>query len=214
MSVQPDPIRQPTSTDGLSGLRGAVIPSPRRMLSARQASRLDRLVDAAVDELREHGYEGLTVRSVATRCGVAAATAYTYFASKNHLVAEVFWRRLCALPEVEANPESRADAVVEVMQAAVSVVADDPAVGAACTVAILAQDPEVTTLRAMIGAEFTRRIEAALGPDGTPELLADLASHWAGAFLMAGMGYATFDETMASLDRGARALMRGQRASA
>ena len=197
MSVQPDPIPQQ-----------AVTPSPRRMLSARQASRLDRLVDAAVEELREHGYEGLTVRSVATRCGVAAATAYTYFASKNHLVAEIFWRRLCALPQVDARPGSREDAVVEVLQATVSIVADDPAVGAACTVAILAQEPEVSALRDMIGAEFTRRVENALDEDGTPELLADLASHWAGAFLMAGMGYATFDETMANLDRGARALMR------
>ena len=30
---------------------------------------------------------------VAKRAGVAPATAYTYFASKEHLVAEVFWRR-------------------------------------------------------------------------------------------------------------------------
>ena len=30
------------------------------------------------------------------RAGVAPATAYTYFSSKSHLVAEVFWRRLSA----------------------------------------------------------------------------------------------------------------------
>jgi AcrR family transcriptional regulator len=179
------------------------------MLSARQASRLDRLVEAAVEELREHGYEGLTVRAVATRCGVAAATAYTYFASKNHLVAEIFWRRLCALPEADVQPGSSEDAVVEVLKSTVSIVADDPAVGAACTVAILAQDPEVSALRGTIGAELIRRIDHALGDDGTPELQADLVTHWAGAFLVAGMGYATFDETMDSLDRGARALMRG-----
>lgn len=201
MSVHPDPIpnRPPAPT---------AAPSSRRVLSARQASRLERLVDAAVEELRERGYEGLTVRAVATRCGVAAATAYTYFASKDHLVAEVFWRRLCALPEVEPQPASPEDAVVEAMKATISIVADDPAVGAACTVAILAQDPEVSALRDMIGAEFTRRIEFALGDAGTPQLLTDLAAFWAGVFLMAGMGYATFAETMENLDRGVRALMR------
>lgn len=193
MSLLPDPIPRQT-------------PSPRRMLSARQAIRLDRLVEAAAEELREQGYEGLTVRAVATRCGVAAATAYTYFASKDHLVAEIFWRRLCALPEA-AQPAAPEEAVVEVLRSTVSIVADDPAVGAACTVAILAQDPEVSALRAMIGAELIRRIDRALGDDGTPELQADLVTHWAGAFLVAGMGYATFDQTMESLDRGARALM-------
>lgn len=206
MSVQPDPTsnRPPAPT-----VAPTVAPSPRRMLSARQATRLERLVDAAVEELRAHGYEGLTVRAVATRCGVAAATAYTYFASKDHLVAEIFWRRLCALPEVDSQPASREDAVVDVMKATISIVADDPAVGAACTVAILAQDPEVSTLRDLIGAEFTRRLELALGDASTPEVLTDLAAYWAGVFLMAGMGYATFAETMENLDRGARALMRG-----
>ena len=35
---------------------------------------------------------------VAAEAGVGAATAYTYFSSKEHLVAEVFWRRLAASP--------------------------------------------------------------------------------------------------------------------
>ena len=68
--------------------------TPRRHLSDRQARTVERLTEAAVDELREVGYPGLTVRAVARRAGVAPATAYTYFASKEHLVAEVFWRRL------------------------------------------------------------------------------------------------------------------------
>ena len=80
------------------------VQAPRRRLSSRQANRLERLTEAAVSELREHGYEGLTVRAVAARCGVAPATAYTYFASKNHLVAEVFWRRLCAPSSATESP--------------------------------------------------------------------------------------------------------------
>ena len=68
----------------------------RRRLTERQAHTVERLTVAAVDEVRVVGYDGLTVRNVARRAGVAPATAYTYFASKDHLVAEVFWRRLAS----------------------------------------------------------------------------------------------------------------------
>src|SRR5690606_25562569 len=73
--------------------------STRRRLSPRQAATVQKLVVAAVEELREVGYDALTVRNVARRAGVAPATAYNYFTSREHLVTEVFWRRLDALPE-------------------------------------------------------------------------------------------------------------------
>jgi AcrR family transcriptional regulator len=198
-----------TVTNDQRGLRMSTdVQAPRRRLTSRQANRLERLTEAAVSELREHGYEGLTVRAVAARCGVAPATAYTYFASKNHLVAEVFWRRLCALPEFSSDSDSAEDATVNVLTSTVAIVEDDPAVSAACTVAILAQEPEVQTLRDMIGAELMRRLEAALGDASTPELLAALITHWSGAFLVAGMGYAPFAQARIELDRSVRALMR------
>ena len=40
--------------------------------------------------LRESSYADLTVRAVAARAKVAPATAYTYFSSKNHLIAEIY----------------------------------------------------------------------------------------------------------------------------
>ena len=68
--------------------------STRRRLTAKQADTVDRLGRAAVELLCREGFAGLTVRRVAAEAGVGAATAYTYFSSKEHLVAEVFWRRL------------------------------------------------------------------------------------------------------------------------
>ena len=61
------------------------------------------LVQATSDEIDEVGYAGLTVRSVARRAGVAPATAYNYFSSKDHLLAEVLWRHMQALPPVEPD---------------------------------------------------------------------------------------------------------------
>ena len=72
--------------------------STRRRLTQQQAETVDRLTAAAITVLRDKGFADLTVRMVAAEAGVAAATAYTYFSSKSHLVAELFWRRLDAVP--------------------------------------------------------------------------------------------------------------------
>src|SRR5262249_56532469 len=72
--------------------------SPRRRLTPKQADTIARLSAATLTVLRREGFSGLTVRLVAAEAGVGAATAYTYFSSKEHLVAEVFWRRLAAPP--------------------------------------------------------------------------------------------------------------------
>jgi AcrR family transcriptional regulator len=181
---------------------------PRRVLTARQVDRLDRLTGAAVDELRENGYEGLTVRRVAARGGVAPATAYTYFASKNHLVAEVFWRRLQAMPDDPVEDSTPEDAVVAVLRRTALLVADEPALAAACSIAVLSQEPEVRHLRDLIGIELVRRLEEALGEKSSPELITSLTAHWAGSFLLAGMGYSTYEGTADELERASRALMR------
>ena len=83
----------------------------RRRLTHRQAETVRKLTAAAVEEVRTVGFAGLTVRNVAARAGVAAATAYIYFSSKEHLLAEVYWRELRALPPV---PEDRHDPVERV----------------------------------------------------------------------------------------------------
>src|SRR6186997_2970091 len=64
----------------LSGhMSNSVTAEPRRQLDGRPPDRVERLVDAAVEELRDSGYDGLTVRNVARRAGLAPATAYNYF---------------------------------------------------------------------------------------------------------------------------------------
>jgi AcrR family transcriptional regulator len=71
----------------VTGLVSGHMSSSTRMLTGRRADTVERLVDVTVAEVAEAGYDGLTVRSVARRAGVAPATAYTYFSSKGHLVA-------------------------------------------------------------------------------------------------------------------------------
>jgi AcrR family transcriptional regulator len=176
--------------------------STRRTLSARQAATVQKLTVAAVEQLREHGYDGLTVRNVARAAGVAPATAYTYFTSREHLVTEVFWRRLQALPETRVDRRRTATArVAATMSDFALLVADEPELAAACTVAMLATDPDVKLLRDRIGAEWRRRLLAALGEDADPAVLATLEFVVSGALLQAGMGHMTYRELPGHLTR-------------
>lgn len=159
-----------------------------------------RLATAAVEELRAVGYDRLTVRAVARRAGVAPATAYTWFASKDHLVAEAFWRALQALPPprrpVGADAATR---VREAMDGIGRLSADDAALAAAATAALLASDPDVARLRGRIGAAVHERLVDALGDDADPAVVEALDMVFAGALLHAGFGlfpYSEFAERM------------------
>jgi len=165
----------------------------RRTLVGHRADRVDALVGATVAELRANGYDGLTVRNAARRAGVAPATAYTYFASKDHLVAEVFWRRLQTLSP--APPDGRRNArtrVAGALRELALLIASEPELAAASTTAILAAEPDVQRLRNRIGVAFNDHLSAALGPDADPAVLRALNLALAGALLQAGMGYFSY----------------------
>ncbi|HWC35301.1 MAG TPA: helix-turn-helix domain-containing protein [Mycobacteriales bacterium] len=165
----------------------------RRNLSGRPADTVAALVDAAVGEVAETGFDGLTIRGVARRAGVSPATAYTYFASKEHLLTEVFWRRLEAIPEPPHAPrQATAERVAAAVRDVALLVADEPELAAGITTALLAHDSDVQVLRTRIGAAITARLAAAIGPESDPSVLAILTFTFIGALLSAGMGYATY----------------------
>jgi AcrR family transcriptional regulator len=184
----------------------------RRGLDGRQTDRVDALVDAALVELRVHGFDGLTVRNAARRAGVAPATAYTYFGSKDHLVAEVFWRRLDAVPQtaVDGRRTSLARVSAALRDLALAIAAE-PALAAASTTAVLANDADVHRLRNRIGSLFNSRLAAALGDDADPAVLRALNLAFAGALLQAGMGYFSYAELADRMDEVATVLLEGRR---
>ncbi|MBQ6843289.1 MAG: TetR/AcrR family transcriptional regulator [Agathobacter sp.] len=47
----------------------------------------EKLLEEAKKQVREQGYSSMTIRSVATACGVGTGTVYNYFPSKDMLVA-------------------------------------------------------------------------------------------------------------------------------
>lgn len=166
---------------------------PRRTLSRRQRATVEALLDATLEFLREKGYEQLTIRSAAEQAGVTHTTAYTYFSSKEHLVVEVFWRGLRQVPHEAPDLDQPMSArVTEALRGPGLLVADEPTLAAASLAAMLARDADVVRVRGRIGADFVARIQQALGPDQTPELVEALSIGFSGAMLQAGMGYFTF----------------------
>ncbi len=177
--------------------RAAAPEATRRRLSARQADTVERLTAAAVDELREHSYDGLSVRNVAARAGVASATAYTYFSSKDHLVAEVYWRRVQSLPPTGSHDapdasQSPAERVAATLSELALIVADEPELAAATTVALLSPEPDVKVLRDRIGATWHGRIVTALGDDARADTVTVLDLAVSGALLQTGMGHRSY----------------------
>ena len=168
---------------------------------------MDRLGLAAVDVLSREGFAGLTIRMVAADAGVGAATAYTYFSSKEHLVAEVFWRRLASTPAPPFDSTDPVERVVAVLRHIALLVADEPELAGAVTTALLGRDPDVEHLWFRIGREIHERLCSALGAQSDSEIVESLEQLYAGALVRAGMGYASYTEIASRLERSARLLL-------
>lgn len=183
--------------------------STRRRLNSQQAETVDRLTSAAVEVLREKGAGGLAVRAVAARAGVAPATAYTYFSSKGHLIAEVFWRRLEDHRTETGETGPVADRVVAVLRDVALLIADEPELSSAVTAALLGDDPEVSHLRVRIGADIRRRLVTALGDEGDDDdVVTALEMVYAGALVRAGMGYGSYTDMADAIESAARLILR------
>lgn len=202
------PLAQPPHVVHSGHVSSQVSVFPRQGLNARQAETVERLLVAGDEELRAVGHEALTVRTVAQRAGVSAATAYTYLASKNHLFAELFWRFLA---EDETAPVG--DEPVERLQSVTRHLAlrlaGAPELAAAVTPALLGTDPDVERLRLRIGAEFVGRFRAALGEAADDAVVETVALAFSGALLQAGMGLMTYTEMGERLDAVVAVIMRG-----
>ena len=187
------------------------VAATRQRMTPRQAETVASLVDAALEELRAVGYEGLTVRNVAKRAGVAPATAYTYFSSKDHLVTEVFSRRLDELPEPTVDRRrSTANRVAAALDEFARFMVVEPALAQACTVAMLGSDPDVARLRARIGMQMHRRVVAAADGDADEGAIAAIDLLVIGALVQAGMGHERYEDLGAMLaDATARVLNGG-----
>ena len=179
--------------------------SPRQWLSERQSATVASLLEAGLDEVREVGFEKLTIRSVAQRAGVTHTTAYSYFTSKAHLISELHMRQTRAMPTPEVSAgESFVGRVRAAFEGPAGALAADPVLARAVFMAIIADEPEVRRLRSAVGAELVGRLRTALGPFDDPELVSTLFLAYSGAMMLVGTGTRDFLEVIPRIETVAR----------
>ena len=150
------------------------------------------------------------MRAVGHRAGVSPATVYTYFSSKDHLFAELFWR----VVEQEGGIELAAPTVMGRMQELVrhlaQVVAGVPELTAAVNKSLMAGDPAVHRVRADIAVWCIGRFRDAIGTEARvpPQILMTLSFALSGALLQAGMGVFDYDKLADHLSDAVAAIMR------
>ncbi|WP_423488609.1 TetR/AcrR family transcriptional regulator [Mycobacteroides sp. PCS013] len=166
--------------------------SPR---NRRQEETIRKIVTAGRGMLGETTYADMTIRGVAARAKVAPATAYTYFSSKSHLVAEIYLDLIHEAPYFTDVNDGQTARVTKTLRSLALVVADEPEIATGCTTALLSNNDEaVRAVRDKIGLEIHRRIRSAMGPDADPRVVSALEMTFFGALMHAGSGTFTYHE--------------------
>lgn len=184
---------------------------PRQSLNARQVETVERLFAEASKLLDEVGHDQLTIRMVAQRAGVSPATAYTYFASKDHLFAELFWRLVAADDGAELTGTTPVGRLQQLLRHLAELIAGAPALAAAVNKSLLSGDPEVERLRKEIGTLWVARFQDAIGADAgvDPKVLTTLFFAVSGALLQAGIGLFSYERLADHLDDAVAVILRG-----
>jgi AcrR family transcriptional regulator len=113
------------------------------------------------------------MKTVAERSGVALATLYRWFASKDHLLTEVLLTWGSALSEtLGADPPTGPDPVARVAEAlrmVMATAASRPKLAEAIVAAVLAVEPAVLDAQADFHEMVVAWIDIALGDDELPD---------------------------------------------
>lgn len=137
-----------------------------RTLTKDQQARRERLIDAARDLAREGGYPAVTMHDVADRAGVARATVYRYFATKDHLLTEVAatWaHRITGDIDALAVGETPVERLTALLERIVEVAAQERTLTSAIIQAVTSDDSSVDDARTVLFLFVRDRLSAAIG---------------------------------------------------
>jgi AcrR family transcriptional regulator len=144
--------------------------SPEERLSA------DRIVDVAIEQMRENGYDAVTMRSIAKALGTGPASLYAHVANRAELDQLVIGRVASQWHVPDPEPERWDDQLRQAMRDLLAVYQDHPGV-ARCSMGMIP-----TTASTLLPTE---RLLALMRAGGVPEQYAawfvDVGSLYVGA---------------------------------
>jgi AcrR family transcriptional regulator len=142
-------------------------------LTESQAARRERMLEAALGLAIEGGWDGVQMREVATRAGVALGTLYRYFPSKEHLLVSVMLDQVRTLADrLSVRPPEGADSVervADVLRRANRNLQAQPEVTTAMIRALVAGNTDVAPVVTLVRDEMRRIISDALVDEGLPD---------------------------------------------
>jgi len=184
-------------------------------LTANQAARRSRVLDAALQLASEGGYDAVQMRDVATRAQVALGTIYRYFRSKDELLAAALVEWAASVERQVASRPPRgattADRLVDVLRRATRAMERDANLTAAFVTAISSPDPAVGTWQQELASVLGQLVSTALSGvsaedrDGITRVLSWV---WFGALLGWVNGWANAGTVGDELEGAARLLLR------
>lgn len=146
---------------------GAAVATANATLTESQQARRTRMLEATEELALQGGWDGVQMREVAVRAGVALGTLYRYFPSKEHLLVSVMLDevqqladRLAVRPPEGDDPVER---VVDVLRRANRALNRQPDVTVAMIRALVAGNPDVAPVVADVRKVMRRIISDALG---------------------------------------------------
>lgn len=196
------------------GVATAVDGSP---LSAKALLRRQRIVEAAIELGTEGGYEAVHMRVVAERAGVALATVYRYFESKDHLlsaaVSEWTSQLQSRLDRSPARGETPVERLVDVLRRASRGLERRPQFAAALIRALHSPDPAVGAAAADVRHQISAMTTPILSdlPPGDVEGIVSVLGHvWNSAIMSWANGRAPISSIGDELENAARLLLAGR----
>ncbi len=143
------------------------------VLTDEQAGRRNLVVAAATELAETGGYDAVVMKEVADRSGVALATIYRWFASKDHLLTEVLlvWGTQLS-DSLSADPPREGDAADRVAAAlgrVIDVAGSRLLLAAAVVEAVLSVERGQLDAQGDFHRLMTSWIDAALGADDVAE---------------------------------------------
>jgi AcrR family transcriptional regulator len=153
------------------------------------------ILDATIELLREVPHTNLTMQAIGNRAGMSTGELRAHFRSKDAIVAEIYLERLRAVP-LEVDVEHTAQERISIQFGQLMMLlAGEPGLAAACSSALVSDEPSVRAVQQRIHGELRRRVRAAMRSGAWPEVTETLEFGLIGSLVHASCGDVTSRQT-------------------
>lgn len=184
-------------------------------MTSGQLVRRAKIVEAVIELIADLGAEAVQMRDVAQRSGVALATVYRYFSSKDHLLAAALedWQKRLTRRIVSAAGRTEQDpitSVLDYLRRALRAFHRNPEMTALMLQTMTSSDPEARVAIDQMNrtnAEMFNRLLDGVAPEDIPNISFGISAALSNALAGLLTGMLTFDETLSRVEWVARALL-------